>query len=56
MPCNLIENPVITLLRRSALDHVVINVPEKETYLVQELHLPVYHYLCAELEKTFFND
>lgn len=35
---------------------VVINVPEKETYLVQELHLPVYHYLCAELEKTFFND
>jgi len=33
---------------------VTINVPEKETYLVQELHLPVYHYLCAELEQEFF--
>jgi len=32
----------------------VIKVPETETYKVQELHLPVYHYLCAELEKMLF--
>jgi len=38
------------------LADVTINVPEKETYLVQELHLPIYHYLCAELEKTFFDN
>lgn len=31
-----------------------IIVPEKETYLVQELHLPVYHCLCAMLEEEFF--
>ena len=31
-----------------------IAVPEKETYKVQELHLPVYHCLCAMLEEEFF--
>lgn len=29
-------------------------VPEKETYKVQEYHLPVYHCLCAMLEEEFF--
>lgn len=33
---------------------VTIRVPEDETYRIQELHLPVYHYLCAEIEKHFF--
>lgn len=28
----------------------IINVPEKETYKIQELHLPVYHVLCMALE------
>ena len=32
----------------------VIKVPETETYKVQELHLPVYHYLCLETEKNLF--
>lgn len=31
-----------------------VAVPEKETYKVQELHLPVYHCLCAMLEEEFF--
>ncbi len=39
----------------SSLSDVTIKVPECETYKVQELHLPVYHYLCAETEKHFFN-
>lgn len=38
---------------RDASD-VCIRVPENETYKVQELHLPVYHYLCAEIENRFF--
>lgn len=33
---------------------VTVHVPEDETYLVQELHLPVYHALCAMLEADFF--
>lgn len=40
--------------RMSELSDVTIKVPETETYKVQEYHLPVYHYLCAEVEKTFF--
>ena len=40
--------------RLSALSDVTIRVPVMETYKVQELHLPVYHYLCAEVEKAFF--
>ncbi len=33
---------------------ICICVPETETFKVQELHLPVYHYLCAETEAHFF--
>lgn len=29
-------------------------VPETETYKIQELHLPVYHYICAAVEEHFF--
>jgi len=31
-----------------------IRVPATETYKVQELHLPVYHALCAEVEEAMF--
>ena len=33
---------------------VCIKVPEKETYKIQELHLPVYHCLCLMLESNYF--
>lgn len=33
---------------------ICINAPEDETYKIQEMHLPIYHYLCAEIEKHFF--
>ena len=33
---------------------ITIKAPEQETYLVQELHLPIYHCLCAMLEEKFF--
>ena len=33
---------------------VCIKVPEKETYKIQELHLPVYHCLCLMLENHYF--
>lgn len=31
-------------------------VPETETYMIQELHLPIYHCWCLMLEKFFFNN
>ena len=40
----------------SELADVTVRVPVMETYKVQELHLPVYHYLCAETEKYFFGE
>lgn len=38
----------------SAIADAAIRVPVQETYMVQELHLPVYHWLCAALEDEFF--
>ena len=35
---------------------VAIKVPETETYMIQELHLPVYHCLCLMLEDRFFGN
>lgn len=39
------------LLRQT--DHCVV-VPETDTYRIQEVHLPVYHMLCLELETRLF--
>lgn len=33
---------------------VVVKAPETETYMVQELHLPIYHCWCLMLEDKFF--
>ena len=30
---------------------ICIKAPATETYKIQELHLPIYHYICIELEK-----
>ena len=38
----------------SEISDTCIQVPETETYKIQELHLPVYHGLCLMLEDTFF--
>lgn len=36
------------------MSDVCIKVPQTETYMIQELHLPVYHCLCLMLEEEFF--
>ncbi len=33
---------------------ISICVPATETYKIQEYHLPIYHYLCTEVEKEIF--
>ncbi len=42
--------------RLSEVCDVAIRVPETETYKVQELHLPVYHALCAAIEEEMFGE
>jgi D-sedoheptulose 7-phosphate isomerase len=38
------------------LSDILINVPSKETYIIQEYHLPVYHTLCAAVENEMFSE
>ena len=38
------------------ISDVCIKVPADETYMIQELHLPVYHCLCLMLEEEFFGE
>lgn len=38
----------------SAIADVTVQVPQAETYMIQELHLPVYHCWCLMLEDAFF--
>lgn len=38
----------------SEMADVCIRVPETETYMVQELHLPVYHTICLMIEEDEF--
>ena len=40
----------------SELSDITIKAPAKETYRIQEYHLPIYHYICQELEKRLFKD
>lgn len=40
----------------SEISDICIRVPETQTFKVQELHLPVYHYLCAATESHFFSE
>lgn len=36
------------------MSDVCIKAPQTETYMIQELHLPIYHCLCLMLENRFF--
>ena len=38
------------------MSDVCIKVPQTETYMIQELHLPVYHCMCLMLEDEFFGE
>jgi len=36
------------------ISDVAVRVPDTETYLIQEMHLPIYHCWCMMLEERFF--
>ena len=38
------------------LADICIVVPQNETFMIQELHLPVYHALCLEVEEAFWKE
>ena len=39
-----------------AISDICICAPETETFKIQELHLPIYHEICAQAERHFFSD
>lgn len=42
--------------RLKDLADIAIIVPSQETFKIQELHLPVYHALCLEVEEHFWKE
>lgn len=49
----------LTGARESKLEQltdVCVKAPQTETYMVQELHLPIYHCWCLMLEEFFFSE
>lgn len=41
-----------------ALSHlctITIHAPETQTYRIQEYHLPIYHYICMEVERRLWS-
>ena len=40
--------------RADDIADIVIKAPSDQTYRIQEYHLPIYHYICAEVEKRVF--
>jgi len=38
------------------MSDVCIKAPQTETYMIQEMHLPIYHCLCLMLEDKFFDE
>lgn len=38
------------------LSDITIQVPSKETFKIQEYHLPVYHAICLAVENEFYGD
>ena len=40
----------------ASVSNVCIKAPTDETYMIQELHLPIYHCLCLMLEEHFWGN
>ena len=40
----------------AAIADLTVRVPARQTFRIQEYHLPVYHYLCAKIEDALFGN
>ncbi len=62
--CNLAKGLGLTVIGLTGRDggklklasDICIIAPEYETFKIQELHLPIYHCICAMVEETFFTE
>ena len=52
--CNVISLVGNKECRLDHISNIVIHADHTDTYRIQELHLPIYHYICATVEDYFF--
>lgn len=53
--CKVITLTGANACKLDALSDIIIHTESDETYRIQELHLPIYHYLCVAIEDYFFD-
>lgn len=54
--CNVISLVGTKRCELDNLSDIIIHANHTETYRIQELHLPIYHYICAAVEDYFFKE
>ena len=54
--CNVISLVGSKSCQLDNLSDIIIHADHTETYRIQELHLPIYHYICATVEDYFFKE
>ncbi len=52
--CNVISLVGGNKCKLDNISDIIIHADSTETYRIQELHLPIYHYICATVEDHFF--
>ena len=54
LECNVISLVGEKNCKLDSISDVIIHASHCDTYRIQELHLPIYHYMCAAVEDNFF--
>lgn len=52
--CNVVSLVGSKECKLDGLSNIIIHANHTDTYRIQELHLPIYHYICATVEDYFF--
>lgn len=52
--CNVISLVGNKSCKLDDISDIIIHAGHNDTYRIQELHLPIYHYICATVEHHFF--
>ena len=54
LECNVISLVGNKSCKLDDISDIIIHADHSDTYRIQELHLPIYHYICATVEHHFF--
>lgn len=54
LKCNVISLVGGKICKLDDISDIIVHANHCDTYRIQELHLPIYHYICAAVEDNFF--